>query len=406
MNDRLRVAIFTESYLPYLSGVTVSTEALARGLGSRGHKVLLVAPAPRSGQEPGSAGSPGPDPAHAWLPSYQGPPPAPPGYRMPLPLPSDALRRAREFAPDVVHAQSPFVSGLMARRLAQGRRAPLVFTHHTRFADYRHYLGPLAGPGAATMRAFLRDFWAGCAAVLAPGSQLAGEIRAELGERPRPLVRVVPTGIDVAALRSLLPVDPRPRSGWPADARVVVSVGRLAAEKSVDVLLEAFSLAAAGRAELRLLLVGGGPAEAVLRERAARPDLAGRVAFSGALPRLEALALARGSDLFAFASRTETQGLVLAEALALGLPVVARQGPGVGDTLRDGIDGMVAADAEAPQDPRPLAEALAALAADAGRRRTMAAAAVEGATRFDLPRRIDEVEAIYRELLTARTTGA
>lgn len=399
----LRVAIFAESYLPYLSGVTVSTEALARGLGGLGHRVLLVAPAPRRGDAPGGAGAPGPDPEYAWLPSYQGPPPAPPGYRMPLPLPSAALRRASAFAPDVVHAQSPFVSGLMARRLAQRQRAPLVFTHHTRFADYRHYLGPLAGAGAATVVAYLRDYWAGCAAVVAPGSQLADEIRTALGGRPRPLVRMVPTGVDVEAIRGLAPADPRRRFGWPDDAVVAVSVGRLAREKSVSLLLDAVGHAAVADASLRLLLIGGGPAEGTLRERATAPDLAGRVAFSGRLPRTEALALARGADLFAFASRTETQGLVLAEALAAGLPIVARQGPGVEDAVRDGVDGIVVPDAG--DDPRPLADAIARMASDAARRGTMAAAAADGASRFDLRARVSEMVALYEAMLTARTTG-
>ncbi|HEX5579638.1 MAG TPA: glycosyltransferase, partial [Candidatus Limnocylindria bacterium] len=145
MTGPLRVAIFGESYLPYLSGVTVSTETLARGLRAAGHSVLLVAPRPAHGEEPPGAGAPGPPPAYAWLPSYQPPTPAPAGYRMPWPVPSDALRAARDFAPQVVHANSPFVSGLMARRIAQRTGARLVFTHHTRFGDYRHYLGPLAG---------------------------------------------------------------------------------------------------------------------------------------------------------------------------------------------------------------------------------------------------------------------
>ena len=405
MSEGLRIAIFGESYLPYLSGVTVSTEALARGLGALGHRVLLVAPAPRGGQEPTGAGASGPNPEYAWLPSYQAPRPAPPGYRMPWPLPSAALRRASDFTPDVVHAQSPFVSGLMARRLAQQRRAPLVFTHHTRFADYRHYLGPLGEVGSAAARASLRDFWAGCAAVIAPGGELAAEIRAELGGRPRPEVRVIPTGVDVAALRRIEPDMAARPPDWPGDAIVVVSVGRLAAEKSVDLLMEAFAVAAASEPRLRLLLVGGGPAEPALRARAAAPDLAGHVAFTGLLPRDRAIAAARGADLFAFASRTETQGLVLAEALAAGLPVVARDGPGVREAVRDGVDGIVTASDPGPDDARRLGEALLGMATDAGRRAGMAAAAAEGAQRFDIGRRLEQVVGLYEDLLTPRTTA-
>jgi glycosyltransferase involved in cell wall biosynthesis len=399
--EALRVAIFAESYLPYLSGVTVSTEALARGLGAAGHRVLLVAPRPAKGEPAGGAGAPGPEPEYAWLPSYQAPSPVPAGYRMPVPFVGDAVRRARAFAPDVVHAQSPFVTGLMARRLSQRTGAPLVFTHHTRFGDYGHYLGPLARPGSAVAEAYLRDFWAGCAAIVAPGSELAEEIRARLGPERANRVQVIPTGIDVAAIRGLAAEDPRPRFGWPSEAVVAVSVGRLAAEKSVALLVEAFALGAAGDARLRLLLVGGGPVEAGLRQRAAASDLAGRVAITGRLPRLEALALARGADLFAFASRTETQGLVLAEALAAGLPVVAVAGPGVRDSVRDGVDGMVLAGGPDADVAERLAAALVALAGDPSRRAELAAAAAADADRFDLSRRIAEMVALYRTVVAA-----
>jgi 1,2-diacylglycerol 3-alpha-glucosyltransferase len=398
MSAPLRVAIFGESYLPYLSGVTVSTETLARGLRAAGHQVVLVVPRPAGGAEPPGAGSPGPSPEYAWLPSYQGPRPAPPGYRMPWPLPTDALRAARDFAPEIIHAQSPFVSGLMARRTAQRTGAPLVFTHHTRFGDYRHYLGPLAGVAEGTLNAYLGDFWAGCAAVVAPGGALAAEIAQRMGPRRRPLVRVIPTGVDVGALRALASRDLRAAHGWPPDAVIVASHGRMAAEKNVALLLEAFAVAAGSDPRLRLVLVGDGPAAEAIAARAAAPDLAGRVALPGRMPRLEALSAVAGADLFAFASQTETQGLVVAEALAVGLPVVALAGPGVDDSVRDGVDGVLVP--AAPDGAtRGLGEAIVALAGDPERRGAMATLAREGAERFDVARRIDEVVALYRELL-------
>jgi glycosyltransferase involved in cell wall biosynthesis len=400
----LRVAVFGESYLPYLSGVTVSTETLARGLRAAGHEVLLLAPRPADDGEPAGAGAPGPAPTYAWLPSYQAPPPAPRGYRMPWPVPSDALQRARAFAPDVIHAQSPFVSGLMARRVAQRAGAPLVFTHHTRFGDYRHYLGPLANAASRTLDAYLHDFWAGCAAVIAPGSELAAEIRERLGARTRPLVRVIPTGIDVAAIRALARPDLRAAHRWPADSVTVASLGRLAPEKDVELLVEAFAIAAGRDPRLRLLLVGSGPSHERLTERVARADLAGRVVLAGQLPRLDGLATVSGADIFAFASRTETQGLVLAEALACGLPVVALAGPGVDDSVRHDVDGVVVPrPAEAAKATEALARAIADLAGDEPRRSALAAAALQGAERFDVSRRVAAVVTLYREILRPAT---
>ena len=389
---RLRIAIFTESYLPYLSGVTVSTEALARGLAAEGHDVLLVAPRPARGTTPGTAGAGGPQPPVAWLPSIQLPPPAPPGYRIPVPFGSSALRQAIAFNPQIVHANSPFVSGAMARRVAARVGAPLVFTHHTRFADYRHYLGPLARPGATVLKADLLRFWSRCAAVIAPGADLAAEITARLGDRARPRVAWIPTGIEVADIAAMPAADPRRLAGWPADTLVIASLGRLAREKSVDLLLVAFAAAARGDPRLRLLLIGGGPSRAQLATDARESGIADRVLLTGALPRAEALALLKGADLFAFASTTETQGLVVAEALACGLPVVAVDAPGTRDAVRSGIDGLLV-------PAGGLGSGLAELVADAPRRTEMAAAAAAGAGRFDRSARIGEVVDLYRALL-------
>ncbi|HEX7196255.1 MAG TPA: glycosyltransferase [Candidatus Limnocylindria bacterium] len=398
----MRVVLTTESYLPYLSGVTVSVDALARGLGAAGHEVLVMAPAPAPGAEIRPIGSPGPDPRHAWLPSYQPAMVAPPDYRMPWPNPvAGALSEARGFRPDVVHAHSPFVTGLLARRLAHDAGAPLVFTHHTRFGDYAHYLGPLAAPGRAVTEAYLHGFWRGCAAIVAPSVDLADAIRGALGSAPsKPTVHVIPTGIDVAGIRGLRAVDPRAAAGWPPDSVVVASLGRLAPEKSPGVLLDALAMAAARVPELRGIVVGGGPSEVEMRARAARSDLTGKVVLTGALPRPEALATIAGADVFLFTSRTETQGLVLAEALSAGLPSVAVDGPGVRDSVRDGVDGLLVPAEPADSLVERLAATLAALVVDPERRAGMAARARADADRFSEERRVAETEAVYRSLVT------
>ena len=393
----MRIVLTTESHLPYVSGVTIAVDALARGLGARGHDVLVMAPRPAAGERPGEVGSSGPEPRYAWLESYQLPRLVPPSYRMPWPNPfARAMREARAFRPEVVHAHSPFVTGVLARRLSRMHRAPLVFTHHTRFADYAHYLGPFAGLGSRLTDAYIERFWTGCAAVIAPSGDLASEIatRSRVAR-----VEVIPTGIDVAGIRALTPVDARPAAGWPPDAVVVASLGRLAREKSPMTLLDAVALAAARESRTRLLVIGGGPSEAALRARADAADLTGRVHFTGHRPRTEALALLRGADLFAFASRTETQGVVLAEALAAGLPSVAVEGPGVRDSLRDGIDGRVVAAEPAEGRARRLGDALAGLVGDLAERRRIAERAGADADRFALARRVEQVAELYRSLL-------
>ncbi|HEU5324475.1 MAG TPA: glycosyltransferase [Candidatus Limnocylindria bacterium] len=393
----LRVLLTTESYLPHQSGVTVAVDALARGLKARGHDVVVLAPRPARGATLPAVGSPGPAPRYAWLESYQLPAVAPLGYRMPWPLPwSAGLEVARAHRPQVVHAHSPFVTGLMARRLARAFEAPLVFTHHTRYGDYAHYAGPVARLAGWGVDEYLERFWRACTAVIAPSTDLAAEIRSSA---PSLRIEVIPTGVDVAGLGAVDAVDPRPLAGWPDDAVVAASLGRLAPEKSPHTLLEALAIAVPDVPRLRLLLIGGGPSEADLRRRAAAPDLAGKIAFTGTLPRPEALARLAGADLFVFASQTETQGLVLAEALSVGLPAVALEGPGVRDSVRDGIDGRVVRADDPHQRAAELAQAMASLAADDTARAASAERARAGADRFSIERRIEETEALYRSVL-------
>jgi len=395
----MRILLTSESYLPYVSGVTVSVDALARGLGARGHQVMVLAPRPARGTAVEDVGSPGPEPQYAWLASYQLPRVAPLGYRMAMPNPIDpALGEARRFAPDIVHAHSPFATGVMARRLARAAGRPLVFTHHTRFDDYRHYLGPLGRVGSVLTGAFLRRFWLASSAIIAPSTELAEEIRARLPQHARRRVVVIPTGVDVAGIQARRPVDPRPAAGWAPDTLVVASLSRLAREKSPLTILDAFAIAARRRRDLRLLLIGGGPMEAELRERAGTPTLVGRVHLTGQLPRPEALATLAGADLFVFASRTETQGLVLAEALAAGLPVVAVDGPGVRDSVRDGVDGRILPAEPAETRAARLGAALEEIAQDEATRESMAARARADAGRFAVERRVEQVESLYRAI--------
>lgn len=393
----MRILLTSESYLPYVSGVTVSVDALARGLGANGHQVMVLAPRPADGSRIEDVGTAGPEPEYAWLGSYQLRAVAPPAYRMSLPNPLDpAIREARRFAPDVVHAHSPFVTGVIARALARSLDRPLVFTHHTRFADYGHYLGPLSAPGTLLVRLWLRRFWLASSAIVAPSGSLAAEIRARLPRHARRRVVVIPTGVDVEGIRARPPIDPRGEAGWAADTLVIATLGRLAPEKSPGTILEAFALAAERERGLRLLMIGGGPLEEVLRRQVEVPTLEGRVHLTGHMPRPRALAMLGGADLFAFASQTETQGLVLAEAMAAGLPAVVVDGPGVGETVRAGVDGVVVA-ADPPETrAERLGDALESLARDEPRRAALARRARHDAERLSVERRVRQVESLYR----------
>ena len=376
----MKVALFTNNYLPFRGGVTTSVETLRRGLETRGHEAWVFAP-----RFPGAADA---DPRIVRYPSL--PAATYPEFALAVPWSRAVVRRARAERFDVFHAHHPFLLGPAARRLARREGRPLVFTYHTRYDKYAHYV-PLprllveaAAVGLSTRFAARAD------AVLAPSSL----IRDELGARGvHAHVAVVPTGVD---LTHFAPGDSgaaRRRLGLAADDRVLLYVGRLDREKSVGRILAAFERVAGTVPRARLVLAGHGTEADALQRHARRLTVGDRVVFLGVRPHETLVECYRAADLFVFASETETQGLVLAEAAACGVPAVTVSGPGCDEVVRDGETGVLT-----KPDSASLAEAAIGLLLDDARRARMAVRARAVAEReFDMRLQIDRTLAVYEE---------
>jgi 1,2-diacylglycerol 3-alpha-glucosyltransferase len=370
----MRIAMFTECYRPIQNGVVAAVDALCDALRADGHEVLCVTPTMPGYREV--------DESVVRVPSL--PLPTPTAYRLTLPLiPRHALRR-----PTLVHAHSPFVTGWLGLRTARQYGVPLVFTYHTKLEDYAHYV-PFEE--RATRHAALRltRTYANAAdAVIVPTPAMETHLR-ELGVRSR--IEIVPGGIDVGLFASGRRADEvRARFGVGAGEQMVLCVGRLAREKNLELAIETIAALRAPRA--RLVIVGNGPHAVRLREAALRSGAADRVHFALELPRHELPDAYASADAFLFTSRSETQGLVLAEALAAGLPVVAVDTPQTRDVL--GGAGTVV-----PGDPHALAAALAA-ALEHGVGRDPATA-----WRFERHRLAEQVVEVYASLVEARAAG-
>ena len=373
----MRIGLFTNNYLPFCGGVSVSVETLRRGLEARGHEVWVIAPRAR-----GAA----PDPAVIRYPSV--PAATYPEFALPLPVAPPVSRRVRRLGLDVFHAHHPFLLGPAARRLARRAGRPLVFTYHTRYEKYAHYV-PVRRPlvEAAAIR-LSSSFAAAAAAVIAP-SQAVRQTLAERGVGAS--VEVIPTGVDVASFRPGDPVAARRALALAAADPVLLYVGRLDREKSVERLLLAFAHVQGTVPHARLVLVGHGTETARLQALARTLPAAGRIAFLPARPHADLPVCYQAADVFLFASETETQGLVLAEAAACGIPVVSVTGPGCDEVVRDGETGLLT-----KAEPPALAEAAISLLVDGQRRRRMGRRAREIAERdFDVRLQIDHTVALY-----------
>lgn len=349
----MRVGLFTNNYLPFRGGVTTAVETLRRGLEAQGHEAWVFAPAP---EEPVQ------DPPSVFrYPSI--PAPTYPGFSLAVPFSRRLARIARDLRLDVVHAQHPFLLGVTARRLARRLGRPLVFTYHTRYEKYAHYV-PLPQRLVAALAVRLSCRFAQSAdLVVAPSVSVAATLRARGVGAP---IVVVPTGVPLARFSPGSREEARRALGVPDSARLCLYAGRLDREKSVEHVIQAFEPIVEAVPEARLLLVGQGSHAQALRHLAGRSRAHGLITFHGGVRREDLPPFYRAADLFLFASETETQGLVLAEAHACGLPAVAVRAPGVEEVVRDGESGLLT-----KPEPPQLAEAAIGLLLDPERRRAM-----------------------------------
>ena len=242
---------------------------------------------------------------------------------------------------EVVHVQTPFVAHRIGRRIAREFGVPVVESYHTFFEEYLHHYLPML-PGWA-LRAFARAISRrqcdAVDAVIAPSAQLAEVLRGYGVKAP---VEVIPTGLnlgeftsgDGARFRAAFSIEP--------DRPMMLLVGRVAHEKNIDFVLRVLGRVRAQLPNVLLVIAGEGPALRPLERSVAAAGLGDHVLFVGYLDRRSALLdCYRAANVFVFASRTETQGLVLLEALALGVPVVSTAVLGTKEVLANARGAIV-----------------------------------------------------------------
>ena len=381
----MRVALFTNNYLPFCGGVTISVETLRRGLEVSGHEAWVFAPR--------FPGAPPDAPRVVRYPSL--PAATYPEFALAIPYSRRIARFVRGLEVDVLHAHHPFLLGPVAARLARRTGRPIVFTYHTRYEKYAHYV-PLSRRlvESAAIRLSTR-FADRCDMVIAPSTLLRDELQARGVRAP---IAVVPTGVDLRCFRPGDRAAARLTLGLPAAGALLLYVGRLDREKSVDRVLLAFDRVASTVADAHLLLVGQGTESVGLRALARSLGASPRIMFLGARPHDALGDCYRAADAFLFASETETQGLVLAEAAACGVPAVAVSAPGCEEVVRDGETGLLT-----KSDPTALADATIGLLLDEPRRRQMGRAARAVAEReFDARLQIERTVEAYAEARARR----
>lgn len=378
----MRIAIFSESYEPVVNGVSVSIATLRDNLRKRGHKVFAFAPAYRGHKDT--------DPDVFRFRSWHTP--AARDYPLAIPYSPRIKSRFRELQPDIVHTHTPFMLGILGLRWGRWLGLPVVSTNHTLYAEYSHYVPLLPREFVRGIVVWhLRRYYNACDAVAVPSQPVADLLRSYGITKP---IEAIQTGVDGLA-SSGADEDIRAKYGIPSDARLIVYAGRLAKEKNLGLLFAAFADLAPKFPDAVLLLAGGGPAADECRQEVARLGLNGRVIFTGLIPRTEVQTVCRAGQVFAFPSTTDTQAVVVCEALCSGLPCVAVREGGTPEMVRDGVDGFLTANSREEFGAR-----IAQLLSDDELRRRMSVEAAASASRFSEARMAERFERFYARIIS------
>lgn len=381
----MHILMISDVYFPRINGVSTSIETFRETLGAEGIQVTLVAP-----EYPGSTAANSVEVISI------------PSRRVPFD-PEDRLMRRADLARlpqilqgrhfDLVHVQTPFVAHYAGLKLARARRIPCLTTYHTHFEEYfHHYLPILPRPLARLLtRRLARSQCNALDAIVVPSQAMRNALQGYGVTTP---LHVLPTGIPMEKFASGNRHGFRQRHGIAVDEPVALYVGRVALEKNLDFLLDATRHALVRNPAMRLVIAGEGPALAGLKRQAAMLGIAEKVLFVGYLDRERELPdCYAAADLFAFPSKTETQGLVLLEAMAMGLPTLGIPAMGAAEILGPRLGAVCA-----PDNAADFGALMAEILADPPRLADLSVEARKFAGEWAAPGRARQLAALYRTL--------
>ncbi|WP_221032108.1 glycosyltransferase [Actomonas aquatica] len=385
----MNIGLFTNTFLPHVGGVARSTQTLLEDLRRLRHRVLVVAPEFAEGTAPRRI-----ERSVERVPAvsnFNGS-----DFSVRLPLGAALNKRLNHFELDLIHAHHPFLLGDTALRVAAERGVPVVFTHHTLYEQYTHYV-PFDSPALRDYVIELSTRFANCCeGVIAPSESVADLIRSRGVTTP---IRVIPTGIDTAKLSSGRRDRWRKKLKLQDDDILFGHVGRLAPEKNLEFMAEGLARCLSRNDNAYAIIVGDGPSRPDMERIFGERRVLHRVHFAGQQTGRALHDAYAAMDAFAFASHSETQGMVVAEAMAAANPVIALDASGVREVVTNNRNGRLL---KADASTEAYARALTQLVRNHEARQRWTAEATVTAARFDRQHTAAEVVDYYQQLIEQR----
>ncbi len=315
-------------------------------------------------------------------------------YAIPLPQISKMDDVVRSLNLDIIHSHQPFSLGWEATKLGRRLGLPVVMTYHIRYTDYHHYVILLPKKlSQKIIRYVVNRNCKKCDAVIAPSSAIKKLL---FDDGIKKSVHVIPSGINIdqfaksAGSRS----EVRSKYGVKDGEVLFITASRVVPEKNIDFLVRSFAIICKARKDVKLMIVGEGGFRDDLEALGRELGVEENIIFTGLLDKDGMIAHYQASDIFAFASLTETQGLVAVEAMAAGLPVVAVKASGIEDMIKSGQDGILTDNTE-----ENFAANAIKLIEDAGLRKKMSDSARANAQNFRIEPWTEKIVALYESLI-------
>ena len=335
----MKIGIFTDAYNPTTSGVVTSINMVEKEMKKRGHEVYVFAPTKNI--------QPNDDQTLYMVRSiplliakeYK--------FRIAAFYSREVAKQVKELGIDVVHTQDEFSLGIFGKIMSRKMNIPFIHTYHTMWEEYIHYISPIKGNhnslkkiARKLSRAFVRK--ADC--VIAPSNKTASYLKNECAIKNKPIY-IVPTGIDVEPFKkenfTQEEKDALKESiGVSKDEKVILFLGRIADEKSIDVLIDQMPNVFEEYPKAKFVIVGYGPQEDQLKSQVKKLKLQDKVIFTGKIPWKDVPRYYNMADVFVNASLTETQGLTFIEAMASSLPVVCKYAPNLTEFITNEKNGI------------------------------------------------------------------
>lgn len=334
----MKIGFFTDAYTPQIDGVVKAIKLYKKSLESLSHEVFVFAPKKIKSEinfkfDDRVYGEKNVFRFHAINSVFV------PGYPLTLPISLSATKALPKLKLDIVHCHTPLTLGMLGDIVALLYDVPQIFTYHTYYSEYAKYYFPSKFKNSAPkIIRKLEAFYCNRAdCVIVPSAKLK-RILKEMNVKTK--IEILPTGIDLTEFKQYKPKEEFIKKYNLFNKKILLFVGRLGTEKNVDFLIEMLPHILTKRKDVVLLIVGDGKDKENLKKKVIKLNLERNVIFTGFLPRKETLQAFFASNIFVFASQTDTQGLVLLEAAAAGLPIVMISDPGLTSAVVDSKNGF------------------------------------------------------------------